>query len=77
MYKLTKDELKEIIMNAIMTGTAIDLDMENPPDECPLEIIVACEFIYVTFLEGKLKQNKSNMNQTIDELLKGDSFNKN
>ena len=33
MYKLTKEELKTLIMNAIMTGTTIDLDMENPPDE--------------------------------------------
>jgi len=28
MYKLTKEELKALIMNAIMTGTTIDLDLK-------------------------------------------------
>ena len=74
MYKLTKEELKALIMNAIMTGTTIDLDLENPPDDCPMEIIAACEYIYVTFLEEKMRSEKNKLDQSIEDLLKGDSF---
>jgi hypothetical protein len=59
-------------MNAIMTGTTINLDMENPPDECPMEIVMACEFIYTSFLESKMESEKQNdINQSIQDLLKG------
>ncbi len=72
MYKLTKEELKSLIMNAIMTGTTIDLDLENPPDDCPIEIIAACEYIYVTFLESKMESDKQNdIDNAIKDLLKG------
>lgn len=72
MYKLTKEELKNIIMNAVMVGTTIKVDMNNIPDECPAEIGMACEFIYASFLESKMESEKQNdIDNAIQDLLKG------
>lgn len=80
-FKLTKEEIKALIMHAVMMGTTIELDMDSPPDECPQDIIIGCEYIYVNFLEEKLNKNKSSLNQSVEDLLKDiegkGKFNKN
>jgi len=69
-FKVTKDDIKAVIMHAVMMGTTIKLDINNPPNECPQDIIIGCEYIYSNFLEDKLKQNKSSLNQSVEDLLK-------
>lgn len=78
---LNLDELRALILNAVMTGNQTKtIDLENAPDECPMDIILACEFVLKSFLDGKMKSlfdqfekedEEDDINRQIQKLLKG------
>jgi hypothetical protein len=70
---LNIEELRTLILNAVMTGNQTQsIDLHNAPDECPMEIIAACEFVLSQFLDNKIQTLKEDdINNAIQNLLKG------
>ena len=74
---LTLEEIRTLIINAVMTGNQTKpIDIHNAPDECPMEITMACEFVLNQFLNNQLDNKieelkEDNINNAIKKLLKG------
>jgi hypothetical protein len=70
---LTLEEIRTLIINAVMTGNQTKpIDIHNAPDECPMEITMACEFVLNQFLDNKIEELKADdIDNAIKDLLKG------
>ena len=70
---LTLEEIRTLILNAVMTGNQTNkIDIENAPDECPMDIVLACEFVLNQFLDHKMSELKNiDIDNAIKDLLKG------
>ena len=70
---LTLEEIRTLILNAVMTGNQTNkIDIENAPDECPMDIVLACEFVLNQFMENKIEELKNiDIDNAIKDLLKG------
>ena len=70
---LTLEEIRTLILNAVMTGNQTNkIDIENAPDECPMDIVLACEFVLNQFMDNKIEElKKDDIDNAIKDLLKG------
>ena len=70
---LTLEEIRTLILNAVMTGNQTNkIDIENAPNECPIDIALACEFVLNQFLDNKIEElKKDDIDNAIKNLIKG------
>ena len=70
---LTLAEIRTLILNAVMTGNQTKpIDIHNAPDECPIDIVMACDFVLNQFLDNKIEELKADdIDNAIKDLLKG------
>ena len=56
-----------------MTGNQTNkIDIENAPNECPIDIALACEFVLNQFLDNKIEElKKDDIDNAIKNLIKG------
>jgi len=56
---LTIQEIRTLILNAVMTGNQTNkIDIENAPDVCPMDVVMACDFVLNQFLDNKIEALK-------------------
>ena len=70
---LTIEEIRTLILDAVMTGNQTNkIDIENAPNECPIDVAMACEFVLSRLLNNKIEELKANdIDNAIKDLLKG------
>jgi hypothetical protein len=70
---LTIQEIRTLILNAVMTGNQTNkIDIENAPDVCPMDVVMACDFVLNQFLDNKIEALKADdIDNAIKDLLKG------
>ena len=70
---LTLEEIRTLILDAVMTGNQTNkIDIENAPNECPIDVAMACEFVLSRFLDNKIEELKADdIDNAIKDLLKG------
>lgn len=82
MYNIKQEEVKQLIMKAVMMGVVVggDIDIDNPPKECPMSVVLMCEQIFNEFLNDQLKKQSIPSDQELDDKIKdllNSSFNNN